>query len=346
MKFLVTLSAAVAAVSAQVVVPHLTTPYAYGLHAFGGKSAPCVNAANLPVPCAGAPLAYAGYPFAAHYGKREAEAEPEADAYYGYYGHGLGYAGYGHGHGYGYGHAIGYKSAPCVNAANVPVPCAAGYGHHYGYAGHYGKREAEADAQVVLAGHHGLGYAGLGYAGLGYAGLGYAGLGLHGLPNPVHAVVATAAGPVHSSHVGLCTNYLGAAVPCRRKREAEAEADADAYYGYYGQGLGYAGYGHAGLGYAGLGYAGLGYAGLGYHGVVAAPAVAAVAPVAVAHAAVVAPAVAHAVVAPVAAVHTAVLGTAALPNPVHAVAHTIYGTTVHSSHVGVCTNYLGAQVPC
>jgi len=325
MKFLVTLSAAVAAVSAQAVVPHLTTPYAYGLHAFGGKSAPCVNAANLPVPCAGAPLAYSG----AQYGKREAEAEPEADAYYGYYGHGLGYAGYGHG--YGYGHVIGHKSAPCVNAANVPVPCAVGYGHHYGYAGHYGKREAEADAQVVLAGHHGLGYAGLGYAGL----------GLHGLPNPVHAVVATAAGPVHSSHVGLCTNYLGAAVPCRRKREAEAEAeaDADAYYGYYGHGLGYAGY-------AGLGYAGLGYAGLGYHGVVAAPAVAAVAPVAVAHAAVVAPAVAHAVVAPVAAVHTAVLGTAALPNPVHAVAHTIYGTTVHSSHVGVCTNYLGAQVPC
>ena len=29
--------------------------------------------------------------------------------------------------------AVGLKSAPCVNAANVPVPCAAGvYGHHYG----------------------------------------------------------------------------------------------------------------------------------------------------------------------------------------------------------------------
>ena len=38
-------------------------PYAYGLHAFAGKSAPCVNAANEPVPCAGAPLAYAGYPY-------------------------------------------------------------------------------------------------------------------------------------------------------------------------------------------------------------------------------------------------------------------------------------------
>ena len=38
-------------------------PYAYGLHTFGGKSAPCVNAANQAVPCAGAPLAYAGYPY-------------------------------------------------------------------------------------------------------------------------------------------------------------------------------------------------------------------------------------------------------------------------------------------
>merc|ERR1712192_353982 len=42
------------------------------------------------------------------YGKREAEAEP----YLGYAG--LGYAGLGYGYG---------KSAPCVNAANFPVPC-------------------------------------------------------------------------------------------------------------------------------------------------------------------------------------------------------------------------------
>merc|ERR1712013_565136 len=41
-----------------------------------------------------------------------------------------GYAGYPYALGYG----VGLKSAPCVNAANVPVPCAAGYGlvHHYG----------------------------------------------------------------------------------------------------------------------------------------------------------------------------------------------------------------------
>merc|ERR1712112_535913 len=99
----------------------------------------------------------------------------EADPYLlGYGGYGLGYAGLGH-RGYA---GIGLKSAPCVNAANVPVPCAAGLGLHYG------KREAEAEP------FYGYGYAGLGYAGLGY---GYG---------------------IHSSHVGLCTNYLGAAVPC------------------------------------------------------------------------------------------------------------------------------------
>ena len=36
---------------------------AHPYFAFGGKSAPCVNAANQAVPCAGAPLAYAGYPY-------------------------------------------------------------------------------------------------------------------------------------------------------------------------------------------------------------------------------------------------------------------------------------------
>merc|ERR1711909_253489 len=136
---------------------------------------------------------------------------------------GLGYAGF---HGLGY---AGLKSAPCVNAANVPVPCVGGYLH-------YGKREAEAEPYY------------------GYAGLGYAGVG--------HAVVGTTAGLIHSSHVGLCTNAWGAAVPClgKKKREAEAEAEAEPYVG-----LGYAGLGYAGLGYAGIGYAGLGYSGLGHH---------------------------------------------------------------------------------
>merc|ERR1711981_657404 len=69
---------------------------AHPYFAFGGKSAPCVNAANQAVPCAGAPLAYAGYPYApVAYGKykRSAEAEPEADAAYFGYGYPYAYAG-------------------------------------------------------------------------------------------------------------------------------------------------------------------------------------------------------------------------------------------------------------
>merc|ERR1712055_1088726 len=90
-----------------------------------------------------------------------AEAEPQYLGYAGYAGYGLGYAGYGY---------AGLKSAPCVNAANIPVPC-------------HGKRSAEAEPQY-------LGYAG--YAGYGYA----------------------APYGVHSSHLGVCTNFVGQQVPC------------------------------------------------------------------------------------------------------------------------------------
>merc|ERR1711892_1329930 len=124
-----------------------------------------------------------------------------------------------------------------------------------------------------------------------------------GIPNPVHAVAATPAGLTHSSNVGICTPYLGASVPCgRKKREAEAEPEADAYYAAYGAypyaaGLGYAAY--SAYPYAGVAATGLGYAG----------------------------------------------AYGAYPNAAvgHAVAYTGLGA-VHSSHVGVCTNNLGAQV--
>merc|ERR1711935_537658 len=172
-----------------------------------------------------------------------AYAEADADPYYaayGYAGHPVAYA--------------GIKSAPCVNSANLPVPCAGGVanGYAYGafgypyasaYAGYpygiYGRKKREAEAEPEADAYYaaygaypyvaaGLGYAAYGaypYAGLGYAGLGYtAGLGYAaGIPNPVHAVAATPAGLTHSSNVGICTNYLGASVPCgRKKREAEA----------------------------------------------------------------------------------------------------------------------------
>merc|ERR1711935_316694 len=153
----------------------------------------------------------------------------------------------------------------------------------YGRKKREAEAEPEADAYYAAYGAYpyaaaGFGYAGYGaypYAGVGYAGLGYAsGLGYAaGIPNPVHAVAATPAGLTHSSNVGICTNYLGASVPCgRKKREAEAEPEADAYYAAYGAypyaaGLGYAAYGaypYAGVAAtnAALGHA-VAYTGLG-----------------------------------------------------------------------------------
>merc|ERR1712218_613390 len=160
------------------------------------------------------------------FGAAYAEAEADADAYYGYYGYGLrAYAGHGYygypyaygayAHPYAYGLA-GLKSAPCVNAANVPVPCAS-----------YGKRsadaepeaEAEADAAVLYGAYgypYGLGA--YGYGAFGYAGYPYGltyGAGVAATNNVLgHAVAYTAGGVTHSSNVGVSPNSLGAQVPC------------------------------------------------------------------------------------------------------------------------------------
>merc|ERR1711997_595897 len=93
---------------------HYGYGYGYGgYYGLGGKSAPCVNSLNVPVPCAGRK-------------RRDAEAAPKAEAdpaylYGRYYGYGRRF--YGYGGYYGYPYAYG-KSAPCVNAWNVPVACA------------------------------------------------------------------------------------------------------------------------------------------------------------------------------------------------------------------------------
>merc|ERR1712061_483956 len=206
MRFLVVAVALSGAAYAQVDVvdPRLTAPYAYGLDTFGGKSAPCVNGANLPVPCAGAPLAYAGYPYApVAYGKRSADAEPEADAdadaLYGYYGYPYGYRAYGYGYGYPYarrGYYYGKRSAEAEPEAKAEADAAVLYGA-YGYP--YGLGA--------------YGYGAFGYAGFPY-GLTY-GAGIAATNNVLgHAVAYTAGGVTHSSNVGVCTNYLGAQVPC------------------------------------------------------------------------------------------------------------------------------------
>merc|ERR1711964_95951 len=81
----------------------------------------------------------------------------------------------------------GLKVAGFPHAAVVPA---------LGYAAPvvYGKREAE--AQFFQ----------------------YHNLGAFATTNPVHAVAATPVGLTHSSNVGLCTNFVGAAVPCRYKK--------------------------------------------------------------------------------------------------------------------------------
>merc|ERR1711951_91076 len=140
------------------------------------------------------PYAYSGYPYA-YYGKREAEADPAL-----VYSTGLVGSPYAVG-----AHAVTYAGAPhavahtpfgtthssnvgiCTNVNGTVVPC---------------RRKREADPALVYAG------AAVPYT---YGVLPYA--GVHGT-NPVHAVAHTAAGLTHSSNVGICTNYVGAVVPC------------------------------------------------------------------------------------------------------------------------------------
>merc|ERR1712192_375905 len=180
---------------AAIAAPAIATT-AYAAPIAVGKSAPCVNAANIPVPCnAGAVLAapaiaahaiIGGYStLGGYYGKREAEAEPLI----------LGNLGAGYS-GLGFGHA-GIDARPAAGLAQnfypgaarvIAAPAIATTGVIGGYStlGHfYGKREAEAEPY--------LGYAGLGYAGLGY---GYAGAYGYGKSAP-------------------CVNAANFPVPCR-----------------------------------------------------------------------------------------------------------------------------------
>merc|ERR1712020_203624 len=179
----------------------------------------------------------AAYPYAhagVYYGKREAEAEPwtvgqiaagahVAEAIKDGRAHNVGvitnaaiapvaathvysaypYAAYPYAVG---AHAVTYAGAPhavahtpfgvthssnvgiCTNVKGAVVPC---------------RRKREADPALV--------YSTVGAVPYTHGVLPYA--GVHGT-NPVHAVAHTAAGLTHSSNVGICTNYVGAVVPC------------------------------------------------------------------------------------------------------------------------------------
>merc|ERR1712215_246763 len=168
MKFVVVASALVAVISAEAdpqllyggygyagLAGYAGYPYALG-YGLGLKSAPCVNAANVPVPCAG---------------KRKRDADADPALLYGAYG----YAG------------VPFASStgldPITQGLDASTQGFAPYAH-YGYGlGYYGKRDADADPALC-------------YGGYAYAGYPYA----YGLTHP--------------SNLGLCVNYLGAQVPC------------------------------------------------------------------------------------------------------------------------------------
>merc|ERR1711863_127215 len=208
-----------------------------------------------------------GYPYA-YYGKREAEAEPEPWT--------VGQIAAGAHVAEAIKDGRPHNVGVITNAAIAPVAAThvAYAGYPYAYSGYpyayYGKREAEAEPEADPALVYSTGLVGYPYA-VGAHAVTYAGA--------PHAVAYTPFGVTHSSNVGICTNTLGAVVPCRRKREADPA-------------LVYAGVGAVPYTYGVLPYAGV-------HGT----------------------------------------------NPVHAVAHTAAGLT-HSSNVGICTNYVGAVVPC
>merc|ERR1711951_266252 len=137
----------IAAVSGQ----WLAAPY-HGI--VGLKSAPCVNAANVPVPCA------AGY-----YGKRDADADPQVLVA-----------------GVPFGSSTGLD--PITQGLDAVTQGFAPYAYAAPYGAWYGKREAEADPQLIAAAPY------VGYAGYAVA--------------APHAVAATAyGGLVHSSLVGI-----------------------------------------------------------------------------------------------------------------------------------------------
>merc|ERR1739838_499011 len=202
MKFLVVASALVAAISAEAdpqllyggYAGYAGYPYALG-YGLGLKSAPCVNAVNIPVPCAGkrkrdadadpallyggyAGYGYAGAPFASSTGldpiTQGLDASTQGVAPYAHYGYGLGY--------YGkrdadanpallYGGYAGYAGVPFASSTGLdPITqgldaSTQGFAPYanYGYGlGYYGKRDAEADPQLLYGGY--AGYAGYPYA--------------------------------------------------------------------------------------------------------------------------------------------------------------------------------------
>merc|ERR1712172_348756 len=154
----------------------------------------------------GYPYAYAPYA----YGKREAEAEPEPWT--------VGQIAAGAHVAEAIKDGRPHNVGVITNAAIAPVAAThlvSGYSAYpYAYTGYpyhavYGKREAEADPALVYS--------------TGVVAYHPYALGAHAVPyaGAPHAVASPPFGVTRSPTVGICTNNLGAVVPCRRKREAD-----------------------------------------------------------------------------------------------------------------------------
>merc|ERR1719339_197326 len=329
---------------------------AYGIYGYGVPYAGAYGAYGAY--SAYRPYSYGGY----YYGKRSAEAEPEAeanaDAYYGYYGYARPYAygAYGAGYGYRYG-AYPYASAyygkrsadaepkaeadPALlyNAYGYGLPYAGAYGAYGGYRTYgaypyanggysYGKRsaeaepEAEADPAVLYSTASIASPLTTAYT-----------AGVAPLPTAYPAGVAplttaythALAAPLAYTHAiaPVATTVAKTVVPTVAQYTIPS-----VYSGLYDfpSAVGGAVYGKRSA------------------DAEADPALlytAGVAPLTTAYTAGVAP---YAVAAPYAHYAVAPVATVAKA-PAHGVAAT-YAGLVHSSHVGVCLNNVGVQVPC
>jgi len=149
-----------------------------------------------------------------------------------YAGH-VGYAGVGH-----LGYANQVVAAPAAYGYSGVVASPAVHGYGYGYAGHYGKREAEAEADsdaytigqvaaglpvanAYATGHaHNVGVV----TGTTYAAPAYAGYSSYAAP--AYAGYRSYAAPVYAGHVGYATPAAYGYARHYGKREAEADSDA------------------------------------------------------------------------------------------------------------------------
>merc|ERR1712002_512162 len=147
MKFVVVASALVAAISAEAdpqllyggygyagLAGYAGYPYALG-YGLGLKIAPCFNAANIPVPCAG---------------KRKRDADADPALLYG------AYAGYPYAYGVPFGSSTGLD--PITQGLDASTQGYAPYAYGYGL-GYYGKRDADADPALLYGAYAGYPYA-------------------------------------------------------------------------------------------------------------------------------------------------------------------------------------------